>query len=249
MRVQISHRAGQFNFDTTQVVDLSIPLVHGQQGPNCFYAPLFEATPLKSGDFIGDTLKGSPVNFYNVAINPHGNGTHTECVGHISTERVSIHEVLKETFFVARLVSIYPQRLDNNDRCITEELISPLLASLQGEDALIVRTMPNETDKKSRVYSGSNPPYFTASAIRAINEAGINHLMTDLPSVDREEDGGRLEGHKAFWNYPETLNKDRTISELVYVPNDVKDGTYVTSIQIPPFDLDAAPSRILLYLS
>jgi hypothetical protein len=37
------------------------------------------------GDFIGKgLLQGSSTNFNNIYFNPHGHGTHTECVGHIT---------------------------------------------------------------------------------------------------------------------------------------------------------------------
>ena len=45
-----------------------------------------EYTPVVAGDFVGSTASGGPVNFFNIRVNPHGNGTHTECVGHIARE-------------------------------------------------------------------------------------------------------------------------------------------------------------------
>ena len=41
-------------------------------------------------------------------------------------------------------------------------------------------------------------------------------------------------------------NSKNTITELCYIPNTVKDGTYILNIQIPNFTLDAAPSRPIL---
>ena len=38
----------------------------------------------------------------------------------------------------------------------------------------------------------------------------------------------------------------KTITELAYIPNTVKDGFYFVNIQIPHFVCDAAPSRPLL---
>ena len=37
-----------------------------------------------------------------------------------------------------------------------------------------------------------------------------------------------------------------TITELIYVPNDVEDGEYLLNIQIAPFESDCAPSRPVL---
>jgi hypothetical protein len=38
-----------------------------------------------------------------------------------------------------------------------------------------------------------------------------------------------------------------TITEMIYVPNEVEDGQYVLDLQIPNFVADAAPSRPVLY--
>ena len=50
------------------------------------------------GDWVGDVKQGGSVNFRNISFNPHGNGTHTECVGHISKEDFSINQCLKKFF-------------------------------------------------------------------------------------------------------------------------------------------------------
>jgi kynurenine formamidase len=236
-----------FSFDSSQGMEISIALDAAIEGPNCFYAPFFDASPLVSGDFIGDTRKGSPVNFYNVKINPHGNGTHTECVGHISQERVTINEVLKDSFFWARLVSVYPEKTDNGDKVITVQSMRSVIATLADETAIIVRTLPNPAEKQRWLYSGSNPTYFEPEAIAMLVNAGIRHLLTDLPSVDREEDGGKLLAHKTFWNYPQQINRENTITEMVFVPDQIRDGNYLLQIQIPPFALDASPSRVFLF--
>jgi len=84
-------------------------------------------------------------------------------------------------------------------------------------------------------------------AIQLLVKKGIKHLLVDLPSVDREEDGGELKAHKAFWNFNDKVRKDATITELIYVPNKVKDGTYLLNLQIAPFENDATPSKPILY--
>ena len=80
-----------------------------------------------------------------------------------------------------------------------------------------------------------------------IVKKNIKHLMIDLPSVDRERDEGVLGGHNTFWNTKGKLRMDATITELIYVPNKVKDGTYFVNIQIAPFENDASPSKPILY--
>ena len=121
-------------------------------------------------------------------------------------------------------------------------------------EALVLRTLPNDTTKKGASYSGQNPAYLTREAMAWVREQGVEHLLVDLPSVDREEDDGELGNHHLFWGLaagetdPEQAEGPwRTITEMIYVPEDVVDGTYLLSLQVPHFILDAAPSRPLLY--
>ena len=123
--------------------------------------------------------------------------------------------------------------------------------SLEGFDlkveALIIRTKPNDHSKVQRQYSGTNFPYLTLGAMQRIVDAGVQHLLVDLPSVDREEDGGALVAHHLFWNVPSKPNFQKTITELIYVPNEIADGTYLLNLQVSNFANDAAPSRPMLF--
>lgn len=246
MIIHIDYLQHTYKADLNQPLDISIALKDGMDNPNCFYAPYPEMNPVQSGDFIGSTEKGGVVNFFNIKFNPHGNGTHTECVGHIAKEPYRINESLKNFHFIAKLVSLYPHRLDNGDRRIELQQIKDLLHP--GEvNALIIRTLPNEDWKQRHSYSGTNPPYIHADAIRYLVDCGIEHLLVDIPSVDREEDGGQLAGHRAFWTYPDNVRKNCTISELIYVQNDIKDGLYLLNLQIANFELDVSPSKPVLF--
>ena len=123
--------------------------------------------------------------------------------------------------------------------------------SLEGFDlnveALIIRTKPNDHSKCTRQYSGTNFPYLTIGAMQRIVDAGVQHLLIDLPSVDREEDGGALAAHHLFWNVPAEPNFQKTITELIYVPNEISDGNYILNLQVSNFANDAAPSRPMLF--
>jgi hypothetical protein len=72
-------------------------------------------------------------------------------------------------------------------------------------------------------------------------------LLVDIPSVDRESDDGKLLCHKIFWNYPNEPKTTNSITELIFVPNDVKDGEYLVSNPIVNIKLDAVPSRPKLF--
>jgi len=231
--------------------DLSIPLLRTADQVNCFYAPPYRAEPVVAGDFIGSTQSGGPVNFFNLHLNPHGNGTHTECVGHIAREAFAINDCLKTFHFTAELVSLYPRQRENGDKVVEVEQFMALFEArpLQTE-ALILRTLPNDRSKLHRSYSGTNPPYLSEEVMDYLVDAGIRHLLLDLPSVDREEDGGLLAAHKAFWRYPDTViagRLDCTITELIYVDDEVPDGFYLLNLQIISLDLDASPSKVMIY--
>ncbi len=237
----LAWKGKEYHVDLSGGICLAIALDPATAQPNAFHAPVFEATPVRDGDWIGDTREGSPVNFYNVRLNPHGNGTHTECVGHIATERYSIHEALGNEFCIAQLVSVFPTLQEDGDRVVDH------LDWEDGVEALIIRTEPNHPDKQKRQYGGTNPPYLDANLVMRMVQHGIRHLLIDLPSVDREEDQGRLVAHKAFWQFPESIRTKATITELIYADPMVKDGLYLLNIQIPAMALDAAPSRPWIY--
>jgi len=246
MQAKLSWQGKQYSVDFSKPLDIGLPLKPGLDNPNCFYAPPFEAAPLRAGDFVGDTREGGVVNFFNVRLNPHGNGTHTECVGHLTKERLTINASLQNFHYFARVVSIMPTRMPNGDRVILREQ----LEDWKKEDippAFIIRTIPNDRLKRAANYSGSNPPYLEEAAIKRLVDLGVQHLLLDLPSVDREEDDGKLVAHKAFWQYPEHTRLDATITELIFVPNAIKDGLYLLNLQIAAFELDAAPSKPVLY--
>lgn len=245
--IEISGKSYRVNLN--QALDISIPLRAGAETVNCFYAPLLDISPVVMGDFTGSVDKGSPVNFMNVRLNPHGNGTHTECVGHISREAFSLNQCLKNFHFLAKLDTIWPEKLENGDRVIRASQLAQTIGLDQAE-ALVLRTAPNENGKLLRHYSGTNPPYLEPEAVELLVEAGVRHLLVDLPSVDREEDGGRLAAHKAWWRYPGTEAAGRlgaTITELVYVPDHLPDGWYLLNLQITSLEMDASPSKPVLY--
>ncbi|MEL6987896.1 MAG: cyclase family protein [Bacteroidota bacterium] len=246
MKAKIELQGKEYVVDLNKPIDISIPLKEDKQ-PNCFYAPKFRIEPVVADSFIGDTTKGSPVNFKNVFINPHGNGTHTECVGHISKRKLSIHKVLQNFHFIAKLHTVSPLLRDNGDQVIVKETLVSAFNSEEVFDAIVIRTQPNGKTKLSKNYSGSNPPYFENNAIQFLIEKGIQHLLVDIPSVDREVDGGKIINHKTFWNYPKEKESNKTITEMVFINNRIKDGVYLLNLQIISLELDASPSKPVLY--
>ena len=164
---------------------------------------------------------------------------------------------MKQFFFTAELISVEPKAI-GEDLVITKEQIETALnLSFRAEsrklEAIIIRTLPNPETKKHFNYSNTNPPYLAEDAAIFIRETGIQHLLIDLPSVDKERDEGKLVAHKAFWNVKDVnnLNEDArmnfTITELIYVDETISDGSYFLNLQIASFENDASPSKPLLY--
>ncbi|WP_237732395.1 cyclase family protein [Flavobacterium sp. UGB4466] len=307
-------KINNFEIDLSKPIDISIPLTNTDENPIAWYIEKPVIEPVVFGDWIGKVSEGkSSTNFNNIFFNPHGHGTHTECLGHITNDFFSINQCLKQFFFTAQLITVEPEKM-GDDLVITKEHISASLnvtnastslnvtnisASLNGTnastslnethtptslngtnasaslnethtstslngtsdlaspsktiEALIIRTLPNQKDKKSTKYSNTNPPYLSEEAAIFIRESEIQHLLIDLPSVDREHDEGKLLAHKAFWNVKDThnLNSDArlnaTITEMIFVSDEIEDGAYILNLQIASFENDASPSKPILF--
>ena len=96
--------------DLSKPLDISIPLSNTEEKPIAWYLEKPEINPVVVGDWIGKVSEGkSSTNFNNIFFNPHGHGTHTECLGHITRDFYSINQCLKQFFFTAELVSVQPE--------------------------------------------------------------------------------------------------------------------------------------------
>ncbi len=252
MKSKIKYKNEVFEIDLSKPLDISIPLSNTNKNPTAWYLDKPTIEPVVLGDWIGKVSEGkSATNFNNISFNPHAHGTHTECLGHISHQFYSINNCLKQFFFKAKLVSIMPE-IFGEDCLITANQLE-LLLSTKNVESLIIRTLPNNSEKKSRQYSHTNPPYLTEEAALLLKNRGIKHLLIDLPSVDKEQDEGKLLAHKAFWNVKNVRNVnddarfDCTITEMIYVEDAVIDGLYMLNLQIASFENDASPSKPILY--
>jgi len=236
--------------ETNEPLDISLQLENTEKNVRAWYVDLPQFETVRANGFIGSVKEGGGVNFRNIFFNPHGHGTHTECLGHITPKIYSINDSLKNYFFNALVVSIEPENVKTkdgaNDLIITESQMDGLLKNVQTE-ALIIRTLPNLDKKKSLNYSSTNPAYLDVNCIHSIRKSGVQHLMIDLPSVDREEDGGALAFHHAFWEVPENPQFQKTITELIFVDDSIVDGNYILELQVASFKNDASPSRPVLY--
>jgi kynurenine formamidase len=257
----------EYGINTPEGIDISIPMLFNREQPNIYDVDKARAKAFESEQFTGDTRLGGSCNFEEYKLIPHCNGTHTECVGHISEERISIHNTLNNSFIPSTLITVAPvdafNTTDNysphkrkGDVMITLKSLKEPLGEFNKDfiEGLIIRTLPNDDSKKLRRYSQKPAPYFSIEAMELIAELGVEHLLVDIPSVDRAFDKGRLTNHHIYWNVKQGSHEvDKrnhslnTITEMIYVPNDVEDGLYLLNLQIAPFAADAAPSRPVIY--
>jgi arylformamidase len=263
MIISINNGGRTFEIDD-RPVDISIPLRFNGEQPNAYGVEKATSKACEAGDLVGDTRHGGSCNFEQYTLIPHCNGTHTECVGHITNERISVRDCLQDVFIPAALISVTPENAEDNDLVISKDLIEKgwlaignqrsKIKDQKSNSALIIRTLPNDDSKLTCAYLDDVPPYFTTEAMEYIVGLGIKHLLVDMPSIDRIYDEGKLANHRIFWNVEpgsfalnENSRANNTITELIYVRNEVEDGNYLLNLQIAPFEADASPSRPVIF--
>jgi len=241
----IQYNSRKLKIDLSQPLDISIPIRDGAENVNAWYLGPPKIQPESFDNEIISVKDGAAVNFNTITFNPHAHGTHTETVGHINEKIYSINKQLKQFFFLAEVITVAPETL-GEDYMISKKQLQFALGNKK-RDAVIIRTLPNTKDKKTRQYANTNPPYLEEDAAIYLREKSVKHLLIDLPSVDKEKDNGQLLAHNAFWNTSGKLRLDATITEFIYVPNKVEDGCYLLNLQIAAFENDATPSKPILY--
>ncbi|MFT5300987.1 MAG: arylformamidase [Mariniblastus sp.] len=272
MQLTLEHRGLKYSVAVAEAKSIAIKLDFEGPQPNHFGTEKASTQVLQLGDFRGDTKQGGSCNVDTLQMIPHCNGTHTETVGHIINEDIWVGHAAMDVLSVAMLVTVSPiaarlakvsddyrPALEETDKIITRAMLNAAVATVGDvktlqPSALIVRTLPNTIDKCSRAYNAENaPPFFTIQAMQLINELGVRHLLVDFPSVDRMYDDGLLTNHHLFWNVPEKSHQltgetwqDKTITEMVFVEDEIEDGVCVLNLQVPALCSDAAPSRPMI---
>ena len=247
--MQIKYNGTEYFISSKNAIDLSIQNNFSGNAPTFFNSLQPSNKPLISENFVGDVKQGGSCNVPVVSLNIHCTGTHTECEGHVNNSNVSVVDACPIGLIPAILITVEPELLiDTNEsyhvRCdgelvITKKSIQKKIRELHS--GLIIRTIPNDKSKISRNYDKMIAPFFTNQAIDYIGSQGVEHLLVDLPSVDKANDDGKLGNHKRFFKY------GKTISELLFIEDSLSDGFGFLQIQIPNWSLDAAPSRPIFY--
>jgi len=267
MKARIALGGRELTVDVSRPVSLAVPLDFAGPQPRHFGAPPASARPFEAPGFAGSVARGASCNCEVISLTPHCNGTHTECVGHLTRERLDASRVAPLGLLPALLVTVDPEpagataegsdpQPHPGDLLVTRRALErawPERAPFEAR-ALVVRTLPNRADKRVHDYSAETPPYLTREAAQLLVGRGIAHLVVDLPSIDRTRDEGRLTAHRIFFGLPpastalaEATRHDATVTELAFVPQEARDGAWLLELQLPALGGDAAPSRPLLY--
>jgi kynurenine formamidase len=234
----------------------------------CFSAPAATSKPLQTADFTGRVDRGGSCNCSVLTLTPHANGTHTECVGHITAQPLDVYKVIPQRLLITTLLTVEPELAADSedssspqpratDLLITRAAIerawpAPTVARLSGRSA-VIRTLPNARDKFIED-GGASAPFLSREAATCLVERGIEHLVLDVPSADRGSDSADMIAHHIFFGLhsgstalSDARRRDCTITELAYVEDTVSDGWYFLSLQMPAIAGDAIPSRPVLY--
>ena len=249
-----------YRIDLNKFHDLSIPIDIDTPSPT-----FYDKEPLKIHHYkdeknqIWKLEDGAACNIPVINLNIHCGATHSECRSHITKESLYISKIIKDSFIPSILISVEPNNniesesyhcsIKENDLIITKMMLQKQLNSIKKNTvkALIVRTLPNIENKViSKNYNKDHNAFFSNEAIDYIKSFGINHLIVDLPSIDKFDDGGLLGNHQIFWDLKKSGN-DNTITELAYIKNTIKDGFYLASINVLNLNLDTSPSRPIIY--
>lgn len=272
MQISISLDEQQYLVNTDFAFSTAIPLNFNHQQPNHFAAYTAQKKAMAVDKFIGDTEQGGSCNVNELSLNPHCNGTHTETIRHICDQEsplsLPISAIEIPPLMPCALITITPENgiksgeeytpaLQANDLLITRNLLASKLAPFSNAQlqSVAIRTLPNNAEKCVAVYSKDNQPaFFSREAIHYLNERGVQHLLVDIPSIDRLHDDGLLTCHHLFWQVIESQHQpttnslvNKTITEMAYFEEQIGDGFYFINLQIPAFVNDAAPSRPVLY--
>lgn len=266
--MHFEHDGQRLAADLADPLPIAVPLDFDGPQPAFHAAAPATSQALRAGGFVGDTREGGSCNCEQLTLVPHCNGTHTECVGHLTDDRVSIAETLRGGMHLALLLSVQPVAAGTcdetsdpvpapGDLLIAASTLARAASAHLGltPQALVIRTLPNSVERMSHRYTGPAPaPYLSREAADWLVERDIQHLVLDVPSADRAEDDGRLTAHRVFFGLPaggrrasESSRPRATITELAFIAPTIRDGWYLLDLQIPAFLSDAAPSRPLLY--
>jgi arylformamidase len=226
--------------------------------------PATEARPFAVGEFVAAISAGGSINCDVWTVTIHAAGTHTETVRHIRDEGPFVDEIHFAPLMRCLLLRVRPTSLaasgetysgtnDPQDPVVTRAALQTAAAALGPTptdfDALLLATGTIGEHSDAR-FDERPAPYLTDEAMTWVHDqVHVQHLLVDLPSVDRLWDGGRVSGHHLYWGVDAdgVRTPSRTITEFVRVRADLPSGCYALQLSVAAWHADAAPSRVTLY--
>jgi len=246
-RLQLDGR--EVEVDLSRPVEIALPLNFDATQPRHFGAPAATTEAFAVPGFSGSVATGASCNCNVITLIPHCNGTHTECVGHLTTERLDAYPLAPKGLIPAVLITVEP----------TDETPESTEPPPQPGDKLVTRAAlernwPAGFQPQAAVIRTTESSYLSQEAAEFLVARAIEHLVVNLPSIDRAHDEGRLTAHRVFFGLPRGATTSglakrptATITEFAHIPADVPDGPCLLEIQVPALAGDAVPSRPLLY--
>lgn len=243
--------------DFGAAVSLALPLDFARPHPQHFGAPLATSEPFRVGSFEGEVARGASCNCSRLVLIPHCNGTHTESAAHLTIAQRPLHQWLPVAPLPALLLAVRPAPAEGSgedsdpppqagDRLVTRAAV---LAAWHPHAHTRPRALLLDTGTP---WNDPAPPFLSRQLMQELVDRGIEHLVTDLPSVDRLADQGRLTAHRLFFGLPPgstelaaATRPGASITELACFPAGLRAGPCAVQLQIPAWSGDAVPSRPL----
>lgn len=249
MKARIEWRGQALSIDFSRGRSLAIELDPSGKHPSFFSDRTVHSEPLRLGGFVGDMKQGGSCNAQVITFSPHSHGTHTECIGHIDPQHQAVTATVDQRPTLLQLVTVQQEAMDG--RSMNSDILDAVDLSRCG--ALAIRTLPNDESKRNCRYDdGPEFPVLSHEAMHKLCESQIMHLLLDTPSLDHPDSQG-LENHSMWWGKNPNVTPGvpqaaaRSVTEMIFVPDDIPDGAYWLDLQLAPFVSDAVPSRPIIY--
>jgi arylformamidase len=262
--------AQRLPIDLAAPVSLARPVRFDGGGPRHFGAPAAHSRPYAAPGFSGEVRRGASCNCATIELTPHCNGTHTESVAHLVDEPLDVCDLVPLGLMPALVVSAAPvdaSATDEDsdpapqagDRLLTRgAVLAGWPATLPfAPRALVLRSAAGEADHDGPGEDADGDavaPYLSRQLVGELVARGIEHLVVDLPSIDRGHDGGRLCGHRLFFGLPpgstrlaQATRRACTVTEYARIPAALADGPCALQLTLPRLAGDAVPSRPLAF--
>ena len=207
--------------NTDEGMDLSIRNDFSGNAPIFYGSEQPKANALRSNDFIGDIKEGGSCNVPVVTLDIHCTGTHTESIAHVIDSEEKISDVCPYGMIPAWLTSVELCEANDTNESYHCDIASNLLITKKELQKNILESYSALIIRTLPNYDSKKTRDYDVKPAPFFTNDAIDHIRF--------------------------FKQGKTISELLFIPNDLKDGFGFLQIQIPNWGLDAAPSRPIFY--